>query len=186
MCKTKYCWWSIDVQLHDGVKYVSYTVSSEKAATTLSMNYYHIVTLRLAIMQDQWSLTLHWCSISGRGRKHAAIDFASKGGQYLIYACFQTNRPLDYPSCKTKYNWQLVDAHFLDGAGSMSLVFLASKTATTSFLDVRKQSPYRLPRFNTKNRWHSIDAQFQDGTGNVSIICLPRKVANSSFINGWN
>jgi len=43
----------VDTQFHDGVTYVSCSVSNEKAATTSSMNYYHIATLRLAKMQDQ-------------------------------------------------------------------------------------------------------------------------------------
>jgi hypothetical protein len=42
ICKTKYCWRSIEVQFHDVVMYVSCAVSNEKAATTSSMNYYHI------------------------------------------------------------------------------------------------------------------------------------------------
>jgi hypothetical protein len=36
--------------------YVSCSVSNENAATTSSINDYHIATLRLAKMQDQYSL----------------------------------------------------------------------------------------------------------------------------------
>jgi len=47
ICKIKYCWRSIDALFHDRVRYVWFVVSIEKAATTLSMNCYHIATLRL-------------------------------------------------------------------------------------------------------------------------------------------
>jgi len=89
LCKTKQSRRSVDVQFDDGLMYVSRSFSTEKAATTSYMNYCHIATRRLAKMHDQHSLTLHWCSFSRWGRKHAAIVFAPKGGQYLTYACLQ-------------------------------------------------------------------------------------------------
>jgi len=102
------------------------------------------------------------------------------------YAYLQTNCKLDYPRCMTKYRWCSIDAHFQDGAGSMSLMFLALYTATTSFLDVCKQSRFRLPRSSTKNRWHSTNACFADGTGSVSVLFSTRKAANTLFMNGCN
>ena len=68
----------------------------------------------------------------------------------------------------------------------MSLLVFALRVTTTSFLDVCKQSPFRLRRSNAKNCWYSIDAHFQNGTGSVSVLFLPRKAANTSFMNGWN
>jgi hypothetical protein len=53
------------------------------------MNYCHIATLGLAKMQDQESFTLNCCPCSEWGGKHAAIVFAPKGGQNLIYVCLQ-------------------------------------------------------------------------------------------------
>ena len=53
LCRTKYCWPSVDAQFHDGVTYESCNVSNEMAAMTSSMNYYHLATLRFAKMQVQ-------------------------------------------------------------------------------------------------------------------------------------
>ena len=93
---------------------------------------------------------------------------------------------LDYPICKTKYCWRSVEAHFQNGAGSVSLLFLALKAAITSFLDDSKQLPVRLPRLNTKNCWHSVDAHLMYGAGSVSLIILTGKVANTSSMNDCN
>jgi len=166
--------------------YVSHTVSNENAATTLSVNYYHIATRWLAKMQEKWSLTTHRCSFTGWGRKHAAIVVSYKGGQYLIYAWLQTNCQSEYPRWKTKYHGGSIDAHFQHGAGSAALMGFALKAATTSFLDVCRQSPFRLSRSYNKNHWRSIDDHFQDRTRSVSVLFLPRKAANTTFMNGCN
>jgi len=89
ICKTNNCWRTIDVYFHDGVTQLSWTVSNEKAPRTSYMNFCHNATLRLAKMQDQQSLTLHSRSLSGWGREHLSNVFAPKGGQFLIYGCFQ-------------------------------------------------------------------------------------------------
>jgi len=85
ICKTKYCWRSVDTQFHDGVSYVSCTDSNEKAATTSSMNDYHIASHRSPKIQHQKSLTLHWGSLSGWDRERVGIIFISEGSQYLDY-----------------------------------------------------------------------------------------------------
>jgi len=53
---------------------------------------------------------------------------------------------LDYPRCKTKNRWRSVDAHFQNGAGSVSLSLLHIKAAYTSFMNVCIQLPLRLPK----------------------------------------
>jgi len=89
ICKTKIFWRGIDTHVHEGVTYMSCTVSVEKPAITSYMNYCNNATFTFARMQDQQSLTLHWCSSSGWGRECVAFVFAPTGGQYLIYRCFQ-------------------------------------------------------------------------------------------------
>jgi len=51
---------------------------------------------------------------------------------------------LDYPRCETKNRWHSVDAHFHDGAGSISLPLLPIKGANTPFMTRCNQSPVRL------------------------------------------
>jgi hypothetical protein len=89
ICKAKYWWGYIDTQFHDGVTYMLCTVSNRMAATTLLMNYYHIVTVRLPKIKHQASLRLHWRSFSGWERERVGIIFNSKGSQYQIYTWHQ-------------------------------------------------------------------------------------------------
>jgi len=119
------------------------------------------------------------------GQEACCNWFALKGGQYLIYASLQTHRRLDYTSWKTQHLWCSVDAHFQDGAGSVSLLFLASMAATTLFLHVSKQLSVTLPWSNSKNHRQSIDAHFWAGTGRVLVILLLQKAVNTSFMTGW-
>ena len=69
-------------------------------------------------------------------------------------------RQLDYPRCKTKNRWPSVDAHFQNGAGSVSLNLLRIKAADTSFMNVYIQSPLRLPKVqdqkSSTRRWLSF------------------------------
>jgi hypothetical protein len=89
ICKTKYCWRYVDADFHNRVMYMSCTVSVGKAATISYINHCHIAAIRLAKMQEIKSFTLHWYWFSGWGSNYTATDFASKGGQYLIYAWLQ-------------------------------------------------------------------------------------------------
>ena len=64
--------------------------------------------------------------------------------QSIVLWCAQNSAHcLDYPSCKTKDHWWLVDAHIQDGEGSMPLLFFQLKVANTSFIDVCNQFPLR-------------------------------------------
>jgi len=53
---------------------------------------------------------------------------------------------IDLPWCGTTNHWCSFDAHFRDGAGSMSLVFLPLKVTNTSFMNVYNKSAVRLPK----------------------------------------
>jgi len=48
-----------------------------------------LAPLGLPKMQDQSSLTYHWCSFSWCGREYAATSLAIKGGQYSVYESLQ-------------------------------------------------------------------------------------------------
>jgi len=69
-------------------------------------------------------------------------------------------RQLDYPRCTTKNCWCSVDAHFQNGAGSVSLPLLLVKAACTSFMNVCIQLPLRLPKMQDQksltHRWLSF------------------------------
>jgi len=97
-----------------------------------------------------------------------------------------TYRPTDYPRYMTKNCWHSVDAHFHNGAGSVSLSVFPIKAANTSFMTICNLLLPRLPKYMTKNRWRSIDAHFHDGAGSISLSLLPIKAANTSFITSCN
>jgi len=69
-------------------------------------------------------------------------------------------RHLDYPRCETLNCWCSVDAHFQDGAGSLSLLLLPIKEANTSVMTICNQWPLRLPKMQDQKalmlRWHSF------------------------------
>jgi hypothetical protein len=75
----------------------------------------------------------------------AAMDFAPKGGQYIIYVCFQTNRPLEYPRCKKQYCGRSVDAHYQNGAVSWWYIDLPKTATSTLVVDCRGQVAIQIP-----------------------------------------
>jgi len=89
ICMTKYCWYSVDADCHDGVTHMSCTGWDEKAVRKSYMNYCHQATIIFDTMGDQHSVMIHWLSFSWWGFEHVAIVFAPKGGQYLISECLQ-------------------------------------------------------------------------------------------------
>jgi len=60
-----------------------------KAAMTLRMNACDQAPIIVPKMQDEKSLTLHWCSFSSWGMEAITISFANQGGQWLVYALRQ-------------------------------------------------------------------------------------------------
>jgi len=78
-------------------------------------------------------------------------------------------RHLDYKRCETLNRWCSVDAHFQDGAGSMSLRLLLLTGANTSVMTICNQSPLRLPSMEDRKllmlRWLSFP---RSGTERIS------------------
>jgi len=73
---------------------------------------------------SRWSIVLLWARISGW--------------------C------LNYQIRKTKNCWHSMDAHFQDGVGSVSLLFLPLMAANVSSMDGCNQSECRLPKIQTQ------------------------------------
>jgi len=83
-CKTKCCSRSIDSHFWNGTDTVSLLFLPVTMVDTLFIDVRNKSPVWLPNMEDQKSLTLRWPSFSGWDRDHVAIDFASKGGHYLI------------------------------------------------------------------------------------------------------
>jgi len=127
---------------------MSCTVSDEKTARTSYMNHCPKATHRLANMQDQKSLTLHWLSFSGCGRERVAILLALQGGQYLIYGCLQLI------TC-----WITQDARpKIDDALSMVIVRMGQGAGRFCFCFWRRPIPHLLMFASNCN------LEYQDGT----------------------
>jgi len=78
--------------------------------------------VRLPKIQDQNLLMRCWCSSSGWGKEHVAIALPVKvANTSFMDVCNQL--PVTLPKCNTKNCWRSVDAHYQDGAGSISLGF---------------------------------------------------------------
>jgi len=64
----------------------------------------------------------------------------------------------DWPWWKTYNRWHSIDAHFHDGAGSVSLSCLRIKAANDLFMTICNLSPPRLPKIHLQElltlRWH--------------------------------
>jgi hypothetical protein len=80
---------------------------------------------------------------------------------------------LDYPKFKANSHWHSIDTHFQDWAGSMSVLFLPLKVASTLFMDVYNQSQLWLHKIHGNHCCCSIDAHFQNGPVTMSH-CLHR------------
>jgi len=69
-------------------------------------------------------------------------------------------RHIDYPRCETLHCWRWVDAHFQDGAGSVSLLVLPIKHANTSVMTICNLGPLRLANMQDQKlltlRWRSF------------------------------
>jgi len=69
-------------------------------------------------------------------------------------------RHIDHPWCETLHCWCSVDAHFQDGAGSMSLLVLPIKHANTSVTTICILWSLTLPKMQDQKsltlRWRSL------------------------------
>ena len=109
-------------------------------------------------------------------------------GHYLDYEWLQPNvtlfchgrRPLhrlwialtrllsNYRTYKTRNCWRSVDAHFLDGAGSLIRLFLIWKAGNTSFMNGCNQSAVRLPKMHSQESLTLRGSSFSEG-GSVGV-----------------
>jgi len=99
---------------------------------------------------------------------------------------------LDYPRCKTNNRWRSVDAHFQNGAGSVSLSLLHIKAAYISFMNVCIQLPLELPKVHDQKsltrRWLSFSGWGREW---VSLVFdykggqYIRKGQQSTNVNIW-
>jgi len=84
--------------------------------------------------------------------------------------------------CNTKNRWHSVDAHFQYWAGSVLLLFLTRKAATTAFMNCCIQSPVRLHKIHSETsltlRWGSFSEWGSDFV--VSNFCQERLP-----VRGW-
>jgi len=85
ICKTKTCWRSVDADFQVGAGIVRHAVFPIQVANTLFITVWNHSPLRLPRMQDQKSLTLRWCSLSGWTKECVAIICACEGSQYFDY-----------------------------------------------------------------------------------------------------
>jgi len=183
--KTTNIWHSIDAHFHDGVTYMSCTVSVEKAAIPSYMNHRNKAIVSSAKMQHHQSLMFDWCSLSGWSGSVLLLFLPLKAGNTSLMM-FALNRQLDYPRSKTKNRWLCIDAHIQDGVWSVSLIFFPLRAAITSFMDLCNQSPVILPKCNTENWWHSVDTHLEDAVESESPLFLPERAANTSFMDVCN
>jgi len=57
-----------------------------------------------------------------------------------------TNCHAEYPWCKAKHCWCTIDAHFQNGAGSVSISILLMNAAYTWFMNVCIKLPLSIPK----------------------------------------
>ena len=183
--KTRNCWCSVDAHFHDVVTFVSCTVSVEKAAMNSYIKYCHQATLRLAKMQDQQSLTLHWHSFSGWVMKRVDKVFATEGGQYFMYGCLQLIASRITHDVRTKIVDPPLTLSFRMGQGARSYWFYHYKRPKPDLWMFASNHHLDYPRWKTKNRWHSIDA-FQNRAGNLSLLFLHLQAASTSLVDDCN
>jgi hypothetical protein len=74
-----------------------------------------------------------------------------------------TFRPPGYPRYVAKNCWRSIDAHFHDGAGSVSLFVLPIKAANTSFLARHNLSPCILSKIHYQQSWMLFWRSFYHG-----------------------
>jgi len=156
--KTTNIWHSIDAHFHDGVTYMSCTVSVEKAAIPSYMNHRNKAIVRSAKMQDHQSLMLDWCSLSGWSGSVLLLFFPLKAGNTsLMDVCFES--PVRLPKIQDQksltlhwrsysgWGWECV-ANIFPTKGSHYLIYGFVQPITS---DITKMQHGKLMTL----RWHS-------------------------------
>jgi len=183
ICKTKYCWRSVDSHLHNRVTKISCTALPEKATITFYMSSHLNTTLRSPMLHDQTSLTLRWCSFSRWCRKHIAVVFASKASQYIIYIYLQPVAPWITQDAKPK----LVDAPltliFTMWQGLYLNPFCLYRLQIRRLCITATKSHFNYLTYRTRNRWRTIDAHYQEIVEMASVAFSPIMAANTVIIH---
>jgi len=92
------------------------------------------------IVGTPWTLIV----MTGLGVCHFLFGLST---QPILSVCIKiANSQINYPTCKTKNCGRSVDAHFQNGAGTVSLSLLHINSAYSSFINLWIQLPLRLPR----------------------------------------
>jgi len=82
-----------------------------------------------------------------------------------------THRHAEKPWCKAKYCWCTIDAHFPNGARSVSLSLLVINAVYTSFMNICIQFPLRLPKMQDQRSLTRCWLSFSGcGRDRVSLV----------------
>jgi len=83
--QTKNHWRSVNAHFHNGAETVHLPLLPRKSTNTrIILNYYQM-TFQWPDLQDQTSLTLHWCSLSWWRNEDILYCFDWKGSQDIVY-----------------------------------------------------------------------------------------------------
>jgi len=137
-------------------------------------------------MQNQKLLTLCWWSFLGWGRERAAIIFAPKGGQYLIYGCLQPITSGITQDARPKIIDAPLTVIFRMGQGACCYCFCLRRRPIPHLWMFATNCQLDYARCKTKHCWRSVDAHFQDGAQSQSLLFWPLKAANTSFMDVCN
>jgi hypothetical protein len=114
------------------------------------------------IIQDTWPRIIEalWMLILVMGQGAFNFLFCLSRQPILSLWLYATCCYTDCPRYMTKNRWRSVDAHFHDGAGSVSLFLLPIEAANTLFMVIDNLSPPRLSKIHDQElltlRWCSF------------------------------
>jgi len=139
--------------------------------------------VRLPTMQDQISLTLKWGSVSGWGREHVRIVFASKGSHFLIYGFVQPITKLDYQNATAWFIDTPVALNLGMGQGACCYCLCHKRQPILHLWILSTNHQGHSPRWKAKNGSRSVDAYFQIRAVTLSLSLLHITAATMSVIH---
>jgi len=92
----------------------------------------------------------------------------------------------DFPRWKAKDCWCAVEAHFDNGAGTMSPSLFLQMRPILWLCIVTTKSLLNYMTYKTNIHWGSVDVHFQNGSGSVWLSLLHIQPAGTSFMTGRN
>jgi len=133
-------------------------------------------------MQDLKLLTLHWRSVSGCSREHVAVDFPSKGCQYLINGCLQPIGTWIAQHWKLKMVDTLLTLVLRMWRWLSRYLFRLWQLQICPLWKTTTKSLGNYRTYKTTHRWHSIDGQLD-----VLLIqhLLPMIIVFSMIWRDW-